>query len=529
MSWWSDFRKSVRTMHPSDAKEFISRRGRSASQKSKAKGDGGSAAEGDHNADRQDGADDGSDADRGAEYGQNTEAGSGAEGGRGSDAKKAGARGLKLPIPLRNRGDAQKKAKVRTKYTYREPEPAVLLNQKAIWERLQDGEKPADALGMAFSVLKTNHIPKFSVIVTTYEPVIRYFEQTVISILSQTYGGFELIVADMSMTTAVRDAVDRYRDTRIRYYSVPGNRGDASLINDAALFADGDYICTVDCGDLLTPDALYEIFLVVMRTNAEILYTDEDNCDALGKRFEQPFYKPDFNKDYLLSTNYTKHLLVIRRELFLALRMRDAFDGALSYDLMLRAPKSEVSHVPHILYHVSSASSESKKASREVDADIRAGKAALEDYLRVRDIKATVSYTNMRGIYRINYDPSIFACRSDVGVVGGRVLSRTHKIVGGMMNAQGQTVYEGRNEDDGGPRNRALTVQDAYAVDVRCMQVRAELRSLFSEIFGFAYGDARARWEGDPQELRQKSITFCRTVREMGYLIVWDPAYIAVL
>lgn len=522
MSFWRDLGKKVRTMHPSDIRRFIRERNevrREAKEAyrevKEAYREAKEAEKNDKN--DKDGTGSADDSDDGT---------AGSSGAANASAKAAGGVGRRLPIPRALAGRSNPKKK---KYTYIEPEPAVLLNQKAIWERLSKGEPPAEALGTAFSVLRTNHVPKFSVIVTTYEPVIRYFEQTVISILSQTFGGYELIIADTSMSTAVHDALERYRDKRIRYYSVPGNRGDASLINDAAYLASGDYICTVDCGDLLTPDALYEVFLAIMRTKAEILYTDEDMCDSLGRRFEQPYRKPDFNKDYLLSTNYTKHLLVIRRELFLALKMRDAYDGALSYDLMLRAPKSEVCHVPHILYHVSSASSEAKKASREPDADISAGKAALEDYLRVRDIHATVHYSSRRGIYRIDYVPSIFACRSDVGVVGGRVLSRTHKVIGGMIDAKGQTAYEGWDEAEGGPRNQALTMQDAFAVDVRCMQVRAELRSLYGDIFGFSYNDSRARSMEDPRQLRQDSIIFCRTVREMGYLIVWDPGYITVV
>ena len=170
--------------------------------------------------------------------------------------------------------DKKQEKTPRQKYVYQEPEASVLLNQRAVWDRIKGGEKPEDALGASASVLKVHHVPLISVIVTTYEPVIRYFEQT------------------------------HYRDERIRYYSVPGNRGEASLINDAAHLAAGNYLCTVDVGDLLTKDALYEVFLCIMRTGAEILYTDEDHCDAAGKRFDRPNRKPDFNKDYLLSNNY---------------------------------------------------------------------------------------------------------------------------------------------------------------------------------------------------------------------------------
>ena len=401
--------------------------------------------------------------------------------------------------------DKKQEKTPRQKYVYQEPEASVLLNQRAVWDRIKGGEKPEDALGASASVLKVHHVPLISVIVTTYEPVIRYFEQTLISILSQTYGGYELIIADTSLSSGVRDTLDHYRDERIRYYSVPGNRGEASLINDAAHLAAGNYLCTVDVGDLLTKDALYEVFLCIMRTGAEILYTDEDHCDAAGKRFDRPNRKPDFNKDYLLSNNYMQRLLVIRRELFLALRLRDSFDGALTYDLVLRAPKSAVRHVPMILYHRS------------------------RDYFRVRSIRAAVSYTGRKGIYRIKYSPNIFACRSDVGILGGRVLSRTHKVVGGMFDSQGRVMYEGWDEAEGGPMSRALTVQNAFAVDVRCMQVRPDLRGLYEEIVEKPGRDPNTDWRKDPQELRRRSILFCARVRELGYLIVWDPSYITVV
>ena len=432
----------------------------------------------------------------------------------------------RLPLPRAAAKSLQPRKK---KYEYIEPEPSVLLNQKAVWDRIKGGESPEEALEASVSVLKVRHAPRISVIVATYEPVIRYFERTLISILSQTYGGFELIIADTSLSSAVRDLLDHYRDERIRYYSVPGNRGEASLINDAALMASGDYVCTVDVGDQLTKDALYEVFLYIMRTGAEILYTDEDHCDASGKRFDQPNYKPDFNKDYLLSNNYMRRLLVIRRELFLALRLRDAFDGALTYDLVLRAPKSEVCHVPRILYHVSSASSNSKNAGREPDAVIAAGKAALEDYFRVRRMRVQVNYSSRKGIYRVSYYPDIFTCRSEVGVVGGRVLSRTHKVVGGMFDSAGRVMYEGWDEAEGGPMNRALTVQNAFAVDARCMRVRPELRGLHEEIFGKPSEVQYFDWDRDPQELKRRSILFCRRIRELGYLIVWDPSFITVV
>ena len=181
----------------------------------------------------------------------------------------------RLPLPRAAAKSLQPRKK---KYEYIEPEPSVLLNQKAVWDRIKGGESPEEALEASVSVLKVRHAPRISVIVATYEPVIRYFERTLISILSQTYGGFELIIADTSLSSAVRDLLDHYRDERIRYYSVPGNRGEASLINDAALMASGDYVCTVDVGDQLTKDALYEVF--TSRISTRTIFCPTTICEG---------------------------------------------------------------------------------------------------------------------------------------------------------------------------------------------------------------------------------------------------------
>ena len=71
----------------------------------------------------------------------------------------------------------------------------------------------------------------------------------------------------------------------------------------------------------------------------------------------------------------------MKRELFLALRLRSEYDGAQDYDLILRAPWSCVCHVPKVLYHwrmhrgSTAGNPDSKNYAYE------AGKRALESYL----------------------------------------------------------------------------------------------------------------------------------------------------
>ena len=411
------------------------------------------------------------------------------------------------------------------RYVYAPPAQAVLDEQREISRRLGEGESPSEVLGDEVSLPDNAYAPVFSVIITTNEPTLRHFERTLSSVLLQTYGQFEIIVADRSLTAGVRELLQYYPDNRIRYLSLAGCRGEAQVLNTAARNCIGDYLLRAEVGDLLTADALFEIFLYLVRTNAELVYTDEDHIDSSGRKQYIPDRKPGFNKDYLLSTNYVGHLLAVRRELFLALKCRREFEGALDYDLMLRAPKSAVGHIAKILYHSTGVTA----AEREPEEGrIReAGRAALQAYFRERRIPAEVSSEDGRRLYTVRYAPDIFTARSDVGIVGGKVLNRRHRIAGGMMDSAGRVMFEGWDEAEGGPFDRALTVQDAIAVDVRCMRVRPELQGLYTGIFGDPEDPGHLSGRSE-EDLMADSLRFCRMVREMGYLVVWDPGMISV-
>src|SRR5208283_5232816 len=85
----------------------------------------------------------------------------------------------------------------------------------------------------------------------------------------------------------------------------------------------------------------------------DFLYTDEDKIDS-GGRFHQPFFKPDWSPDAILSNNYICHFTVVRRSLIEALGgFRTGFDYAQDYDLILRATERarRIVHVPKVLYH----------------------------------------------------------------------------------------------------------------------------------------------------------------------------------
>ncbi len=420
--------------------------------------------------------------------------------------------------------------KVGASYEYEAPTLDALNQQRDFW-------KTVETVGTA--------VPLISFLVPMYHPNLAFMREMLESMLAQTWENYEVILADASTDDAPEKLVEELGSGKIYYHKLDRNEGISGNTNAAAKFARGDYVALLDYDDLLTPDCVYEITHRILygcgtvsetdeETRAfqaqnapEILYSDEDKCDAKAEHFFEPNRKPDFNPDYLLSNNYICHLMVMKRELFLALMLRSEYDGAQDYDLILRAPWSCVHHIGKVLYHWRTHGGSTAGNPASKDYAYEAGMRALEDYLQRRRINATVQHAKHRGFYNIVYTPDIFTARREVGVVGGKILDKKNRIVGGMMDEKGQVVFAGLHKMESGSMHRADTRQNAYAVDVRCMEIRDELRPLYQSVFNAAY-ETHVMHIGD-EALKLKSIEFCRLAAEQGYLIVWDPSIIKVI
>ncbi len=432
------------------------------------------------------------------------------------------------------------------KYRYEPPGKEALERQKG-------GEKPY----------------QFSILVPAYETDERYLREMLDSVRGQSYDNWELILADAGKTTKVQEIVEGYKDKRIKYIRLGENKGIAENTNAALAEAAGDYVGLLDHDDVLVPDALFEMAEAILEgkkkgKDVRMLYSDEDKSDGDMMEFYEPHRKPGLNLDLLFSNNYICHFLVMERELMQSLGFRSKYNGAQDYDLVLRAVgklaydggrgRGSIVHIPKILYHwrcheASTAENpESKRYAYE------AGKRALEDFMESRGWRGKVSHTPHLGFYHIQYEHHIFAQRKEVGVIGGKLVDRAGRIVGGIYNAGGDCPYFGLNRNFSGYMHRACLSQEAYAVDLRCMQVREELWGLFEEVFGTPYRERKIKgreqfpykenrpcgWEGKcrkqgkssrkarqetEKELRRLCLEFGRRVRKAGYTVIWTPEW----
>ncbi|WP_051226343.1 glycosyltransferase [Butyrivibrio sp. MC2013] len=397
-------------------------------------------------------------------------------------------------------------------------------------------------------------LPSFSLLVPLYKTAPVYLRAMIDSCLAQTYSRFNLILADATPDNSLLEIIkaEYAGDDRIIYKHLDTNGGISVNTLEALKLAGGDYCCLLDHDDLLTPNALYEMAAVIAEATARegktrpsdcslrLIYSDEDKCDGTGTVFYEPNIKPDFNLDYLLSNNYICHFTAIRRDLLLGNPPRMEYDGAQDYDMILRiclpaalhGKAHEIVHIPKVLYHwrCHDASTAANPSSKSYAYD--AGLRSLTDNLKDAGIEALVTNLPHLGFYKVSYPEGIFRARADVGIVGGRLIDSKGRICGGYYNKDKSTQFLGLNAHySGGFQHRAACRQDAYAVDLRCMRVRRELRPLLKEITGLDYhapkksGSERIiipdQW--DDAKIKDESIRFCKEAGVLGWRIVWTP------
>ncbi|MEH1913875.1 glycosyltransferase [Nostoc sp.] len=199
--------------------------------------------------------------------------------------------------------------------------------------------------------------PTISLIMPVFNTPICFLREAIESVLNQLYPYWELCIADdFSTDNSLRQILEDYssKDSRIKVVFRTENGHISRCSNSAIEIATGKFIALLDHDDLLTPDALYEIAVLLNKhPEADMIYSDEDKIDENGK-LRDPFFKPDWCPDSFLSRMYTCHLGTYRRELVKTIGgFRTGYEGSQDYDLVLRLTEktTQIYHIPKILYH----------------------------------------------------------------------------------------------------------------------------------------------------------------------------------
>ena len=170
--------------------------------------------------------------------------------------------------------------------------------------------------------------PKFSIITVTYNAG-KVLEDTIQSVITQTYKNVEYIIIDGKSTDGTMDIVNRYREHIHTIVSEP-DKGLYDAMNKGIDLATGDYLCFLNAGDELHEDDTLQ--LIVHSLNGEkelpdVIYGETAIVDEEGhflrmRRLSTPEH---------LTWKSFQHGMLVCHQAFMPRR-----DLAVKYDLKYR-------------------------------------------------------------------------------------------------------------------------------------------------------------------------------------------------
>jgi O-antigen biosynthesis protein len=235
------------------------------------------------------------------------------------------------------------------------PHNQVSQRTYAQW-RSQNFPRPADLQKMAETIELFSAQPLVSIILPVFNPTEQDLRAAIASVIDQIYPHWQLCIADDASTQPyVQPILEEYaQHSQINILYRTENGQMAECANSALGLATGEFVALLNQDDLLTPDALYELVLLLNRhPEADFIYSDEDKVDASGE-LSEPYFKPDWCPDSLLSRMYIGDLSIYRRSLLNSVQgFRASYEGSQNYDLVLRVTEKtdRIFHIPKILYH----------------------------------------------------------------------------------------------------------------------------------------------------------------------------------
>ncbi len=254
--------------------------------------------------------------------------------------------------------------------------------------------------------------PAFSVVMPVYNPPPDLLEQAIQSVINQLYPYWELCIADDASTDpCIAPLLLEYaeKDERIKTVFREENGHISAASNSALELASNEFIALLDHDDIFHPLALYYTAKEInQHPDSIVIYSDEDKITRRGKRLD-PYFKPDFDYELLLSQNMISHLGVYRTS---AVRdvggFRVGLEGSQDYDLVLRVldncKPNQIHHIPRPLYHWRTIRESAARNLNIKPYAIDAATKALNDHLIRRSIDGRVTFLPDLAGYHISYE-----------------------------------------------------------------------------------------------------------------------------
>lgn len=134
----------------------------------------------------------------------------------------------------------------------------------------------------------------------------KYIEETILSVLDQTYTNWEMLIIDDCSTDNGPNIVKKYikQDERVKYLKLEKNSGAAVSRNKAIELAEGEYVAFLDSDDLWKNKKLEKQIKFMKENNYAISFTEYEEINESGKKLNiliKSPQKPVTYRSYLLT------------------------------------------------------------------------------------------------------------------------------------------------------------------------------------------------------------------------------------
>ena len=237
------------------------------------------------------------------------------------------------------------------------------------------------------STIVSMEAPSISVIMAVCDPRPELFEQTIASVRCQDFLNWQLCIADNGSRNPIVTLIlnELAEDPNISVARCEERRPISAATNMSLAMATEEIVTFLDHEDILAPNALSHVARAFCdHPDVEMVYSDEDNIDPSGRRFD-PNFKPDWNVDLLLSQNYVAHLMAIRRSRVETVGgVTPDLVGCQHHDLALRVSETvdpdQILHIPSVLYHQRAVPSSTALAKTGKVCDVDAIRDVLQGH-----------------------------------------------------------------------------------------------------------------------------------------------------
>lgn len=119
--------------------------------------------------------------------------------------------------------------------------------------------------------------PLISVLMSTYNETTKELDESINSILQQTYSNFEfLIINDNPNNYELEKTLKSYKDSRIKIIHNEENLGLVKSLNSGLKYCNGQYVARMDADDISYPSRIQD----------ELLYLQNNRLDMVGSYIE---------------------------------------------------------------------------------------------------------------------------------------------------------------------------------------------------------------------------------------------------